>query len=67
MTSVRVLQGRDVSDTDIALIRALFAEHPAWGRTRVSEELCRRWGWRNAQGRPKDMAAAGRDPRTHPQ
>jgi hypothetical protein len=57
MTSVRVLQGRDVSDTDIESIRALFAEHPAWGRTRVSEALCRRWDWRNAQGRFKDMAA----------
>ena len=30
---------------------------PAWCRTRLSEELCRRWDWRNAQGRPKDMAA----------
>ncbi|MBE3133292.1 MAG: IS66 family transposase, partial [Acidobacteria bacterium] len=29
MTSVRVLQGREVSDTDIELIRALFAEHQA--------------------------------------
>ena len=44
MTRVRVLQGRHVSDTDIESIRALFAEHPAWGRTRVSEELCRQLG-----------------------
>ena len=52
-----VMQGRAVSGTDIGLIRGLPAEHPAWGRTRLSEELCRRWDWRNAQGRPKDMAA----------
>jgi hypothetical protein len=26
-------------------------------RTRISEELCRRWDWRNANGRLKDMAA----------
>ena len=57
MTSVRVLQGRDVSDTDIEMIRGLLAEYPAWGRTRLNEEVCRRWDWRNAQGRPKDMAA----------
>ena len=57
MTGVMVLQGRDVSDTDIESIRALFAAHPAWGRTRVSEELCRQWNWRNAQGHPKEMAA----------
>ena len=52
-----VMQGREVSGADIGLIRDLLVEHPHWGRTRLSEELCRRWGWRNAQGRPKDMAA----------
>jgi hypothetical protein len=52
-----VMQGREVSGADIGLIRDLLVEHPHWGRTRLSEELCRRWGWRNAQGRLKDMAA----------
>jgi len=52
-----VVQGREVSSADIGLIQGLLAEHPEWGRTRVSEELCRRWDWRNAKGRPKDMAA----------
>ena len=57
MTDIMVMQGREVSGADIGLIRDLLVEHPHWGRTRLSEELCRRWGWRNAQGRPKDMAA----------
>ncbi len=57
MTDVMVMQGRELSGTDIGLIRDMLAEHPAWGRTRLSEELCRCWQWRNAQGRPKDMAA----------
>ena len=57
MTQVMVLQGRELTGTDIELIRALLAAHPAWGRTPLSEELCRRWNWRNAQGRFKDMAA----------
>jgi hypothetical protein len=52
-----VLQGREVTDADIELIRSLMATHPARGRTPLSEELCRRWNWRNAQGRLKDMAA----------
>jgi len=43
MTEVMVLQGREVSDTDIELIRALLAANPARGRTPLSEELCRRW------------------------
>jgi hypothetical protein len=57
MTKVMVLQGRELTDADIELIRALLATHPAQGRTPLSEELCRRWNWRNAQGRLKDMAA----------
>ena len=57
MTGRMVVQGREVTDADIELIRALLAAHPAQGRTPLSEELCRRWNWRNAQGRLKDMAA----------
>ncbi len=52
-----VLQGRYVSTDDIGLIRELIAEHPSWHRTRLSQELCRRWGWTNAKGHLKDMAA----------
>ena len=57
MTKTRILQGREVSDADIELIRSLMAAHPTWGRTPLSVELCRRWNWCNAQGRLKDMAA----------
>jgi hypothetical protein len=52
-----VLQGREVTSADIELIRVLLAKHPTRGRTPLSQELCRRWNWRNAQGRLKDMAA----------
>jgi hypothetical protein len=54
---VLVLQGREVRTEDLALIRQLLDEHPTWGRSRLSAELCGRWDWRNAQGRIKDMAA----------
>lgn len=56
MTEGMVIQGREVTAADIELIRALLAAHPAWGRTPLSVELCRRWDWRNARGRLKDMA-----------
>jgi len=42
---------------EIDQIRSLLAAHPEWGRSRLSEELCRLWDWRTAQGRLKDMAA----------
>lgn len=57
MASVRVMQGRRIGELDIASIRNLLAAHPDWNRTRLSRELCARWDWHNAQGRPKDMAA----------
>jgi hypothetical protein len=57
MTEVMVIQGRELHAEDIGLIRSLLAEHGDWCRTRISEELCRRWDWRNGQGRFKDMAA----------
>lgn len=52
-----VIQGRKLSTEDIGLIQGLLAKHQDWGRTRLSEELCCLWDWRNAQGRIKDMAA----------
>ena len=52
-----VIQGRELSPEDIGLIQRLLVEHPDWGRTRLSEELCSLWDWRNANGRIKDMAA----------
>ena len=40
----------------IALIQHLLAGHPDWHRTRLSRELCRRWGWASPTGQLKDMA-----------
>src|SRR3990172_5395192 len=57
MTGVMVIQGRKLSTEDIGLIQGLLATHRDWGRTRLSDELCCLWDWRNSQGRIKDMAA----------
>jgi len=57
MGTGRIIQGRTVTADDIERIRTLIARHPGWHRTRLSQELCRRWGWVAANGRMKDMAA----------
>jgi len=57
MTQSMVIQGRNITTDEIGLILDLMGQHRDWGRTRLSEELCRCWNWRNAQGRIKDMAA----------
>lgn len=51
------VQGRRLSTDDIVFIRQLISDHPDWHRTRLSQEVCRCWGWTNGQGRFKDMAA----------
>jgi len=33
----------------LAIVPAEVAGHGDWGRTRLSEELCRLWDWRNAR------------------
>lgn len=52
-----VIQGRLVNPSDVGLIGDLLASHPEWNRTRLSQELCQIWNWRNAKGQLKDMAA----------
>ncbi|MFA5286302.1 MAG: Druantia anti-phage system protein DruA [Smithellaceae bacterium] len=51
------MQGRRLTQADLELIGDLLRENPDWHRTRLSQELCRCWDWRNAQGQLKDMAA----------
>ncbi len=57
MTEIMVIQGREIRGADIARIQRLMVDNPQWCRTRLSQELCEEWNWRNALGRPKDMAA----------
>jgi len=56
MEAEKIIQGRCVTPSDVALIRGLLADGPPWNRTRLSRELCERWDWRNEKGRLKDMA-----------
>jgi hypothetical protein len=57
MSTEWILQGRSLNAAELAQIRAWRAEHSSWHRTRLSRELCTLWGWRNALGQLKDMAA----------
>ncbi len=56
MIKTTVIQGRQVTEGDVELIRNLLQENPSWNRTKLSRELCRRWNWINSRGRIKDMA-----------
>ena len=41
---------------DVMLVRRLLEDNPQWNRSRLSRELCARWGWYGANGQLKDMA-----------
>lgn len=56
METEQVIQGRRLGPEDMGWVRHWLATEPAWNRTRLSRELCQRWGWRNEAGRLKDMA-----------
>ena len=51
-----MIQGRNTTTEDIELVRNLIADNPDWNRTRLSQELCVLWDWRNHTGQLKDMA-----------
>jgi hypothetical protein len=57
MIAETIIQGRPIGSAELQLVRRLLGEHPDWSRTRVSQELCTIWNWRNEAGRLKDMAA----------
>jgi len=56
MNKTTVIQGREIANKDIELIRQLININTSWGRTRLSRELCRLWNWSTANGGLKDMA-----------
>lgn len=56
MSDTMIVQGRKLSFDDIRFIRSLIEDNPAWNRTRLSRELCKRWNWYALNGQIKDMA-----------
>jgi hypothetical protein len=52
----QIVQGRRIGPEELAQIQECLQAHPSWNRTRLSQELCAWWNWRNHAGRLKDMA-----------
>jgi len=50
------VQGREITQDDIELIRRLIDADPSQNRTQLSKDLCLLWNWRAANGQVKDMA-----------
>jgi hypothetical protein len=52
-------RGRDISAAEIVFIQQLIAEHPRASRRALSQQLCEAWGWKQANGAPRDMVCRG--------
>jgi hypothetical protein len=46
----------NVTEEKIRQIRYLIERNPEWNRTKISQEVCRRWGWQNPNGQLKDIS-----------
>ena len=51
------MQGRQLGEPDLELLRQWMGQNPGWSRRRLSQELATHWDWRNGAGQLKDMAA----------
>lgn len=51
-----IIQGKTISQKEIEQIKDLMGQYPRWGRTKISKEICKEWGWKNDKGQIKDIA-----------
>jgi uncharacterized protein DUF4338 len=58
ITEVRY-RGRVVTAADIKSIQELIANNPGASRRALSKKLCEAWGWKQANGSPRDMVCRG--------
>jgi Druantia protein DruA len=52
-------RGREISTGEIVFIRQLIAAHAGASRRALSRKLCEAWGWKQANGVPRDMVCRG--------
>jgi hypothetical protein len=55
MEAITTYRGRTISQSDLALIKQIIARHPERSRRFISQEVCRRWNWRQTNGTLKEM------------
>jgi hypothetical protein len=55
MEIIATYRGRSVTESDLAVIKEIIAAHPEGSRRFISQQVCRTWEWRQANGALKDM------------
>jgi len=57
MSEIQTIRGRVIGEGEVQEILQLIQDNPGKHRRWLSLELCRRWEWKQPNGKPKDMAA----------
>ena len=52
-------RGRLITATEVEFIGQFIAQHPGINRRQLSLRLCEAWGWKQANGAPRDMVCRG--------
>jgi hypothetical protein len=52
-------RGRVITAAEVEFIRQFIAQHPGTNRRQLSLRLCEAWGWKQANGAPRDMVCRG--------
>jgi hypothetical protein len=52
-------RGRTLTPPDVEFLRRLIAENTGLSRRALSVKVCEAWGWRQANGVPRDMVCRG--------
>ena len=52
-------RGRLVTAAEVEFIGQFIAQHPGINRRQLSLRLCEAWGWKQANGAPRDMVCRG--------
>jgi hypothetical protein len=55
MEIVTRYRGRDISESELAVVRQIIGAYPDASRRFISKEVCKAWDWRQANGTLKDM------------
>ena len=59
MESVFRYRSQEITAAQVEFIRQLIRAHPEATRRRLSLVLCETWGWKQANGAPRDMVCRG--------
>jgi len=59
MDAVLRYRGREVTDEDVGFVRQLIAQWPQASRRALSIEVCKEWGWKQANGELRDGVCRG--------